>query len=96
VEDGTLFDLPKAKYYREVNNLKKEMYKMRPTECDNIATEKEIEVFKKNLKKSFIMSFGRTTKPIDESKQSMINVKKSRIEQQKNSKLNNSKSDIMI
>jgi hypothetical protein len=42
VEGGTLFDLPKAKYYREVNNLKKERYRMRPTECDNIATEKEI------------------------------------------------------
>jgi hypothetical protein len=96
VEDETLFDLPKAKYYREVNNLKKEIHKMQPTECDNIATEKEIEVFRKNLKKSFIMSFGPTAKPIDENKQSMINVKKSRIEQQKNPKVNNSKSDIMM
>jgi tRNA A37 threonylcarbamoyladenosine synthetase subunit TsaC/SUA5/YrdC len=45
---------------------------------DNRPSEKELEAFRKNLKKSVIMSFS--SKAINEGRQStIINVKKSRI-----------------
>jgi hypothetical protein len=42
VEVVATFDLNKTKYYREVNNLKKEKMRMLPTEAETKPTEKEI------------------------------------------------------
>jgi hypothetical protein len=84
------FDLPNNTFFREVNNLKKEKYVAR-NEAENRPSEKELENFRRNLKKSVIMSFS--SRVVQETRQSVINVKKSRIEQQRNSKL---KSDILV
>lgn len=90
------YDLQRGKYFREVNNLKKEKYMPRLSESDNKATEKEIEAFKRNLKKSVIMSFGPNSKNFESAKMSTINVKKSRLDIHRNSRVNPNKSEILV
>ena len=81
------FDLPKAKYVREVAALKREKAKLSAVEAQKQPSPAELEAFRKNLKKSVIMSFGPGCKPAGEAYRSTINVKKSRIEFQAKSKV---------
>lgn len=73
------FDVPEDnKYSREIRNLLKE--KCPNKELEGRPSEKEMETFRRNLKKSVILSFA--SKALPEARRSFINVKKSRIEQQ--------------